>query len=146
MPSSVSPVGSHRSVRYAAALACSVVSAVLMLFAAGASSADASQAYFCPTSGTMILINGNGGCTGAAVGALVRVYATTSNGYGVDHCAVGKQYSDGGGANVIPSQCGLGATQITGCYSARFGYPKISNRSSSAHYFEGDYDYNSCFH
>ena len=122
-----------------------VLGTVAALIGIGAS-ASADQAYFCPSSGTQVYIGGGGECHGGGVGNLVRVYAATVNGDGVSHCAIGKQQSDGGGANVIPSQCGTSQYQITGCYSARLGYPKILNQSSSAHYFHGDFDYATCLH
>jgi hypothetical protein len=134
--------------RSAAHVALSVVILGVVAFGGGAGSDEAAayQAYFCPSSGTKILINGSSGCTGGSVGALVRVYAETTNGNGVEHCAVGKQFSDGSGSDVIPAQCGSAQHQVTDCYPPRVGYPKVANRSSSKHYFHGDYDYVTCRH
>jgi hypothetical protein len=105
-----------------------------------AKAADVSH-YFCPTSSTTsrILINGNSFCVGPGVGDLRRVQAETVNGAGVQHCAVGKQNADGGGSNVVPAQGGTGQVQVTPCVSAVNGYPKITNNTSSQHYFRGRY-------
>lgn len=115
--------------------------------AAGAASpAIAYQDYFCPGSGSMIWIRAGEKCVGGGKGNLVRVYATRESGQEGGHCAVGKERADGSGIDVIPRQCGSGTSQITGCYSARFGYPTISNYDSKGHYFSGSYDYITCFH
>ncbi len=100
--------------------------------------AQASAYEFCPAAAdSQVYISGNGRCVGGYAFTVSQVVARTSNGDGVDHCAVAKQYSNGGGANIIEPACGTAQTQVTACVSRRAGYPTIVNRSSSGHYFKG---------
>lgn len=110
-----------------------------------ANAAQASTADFCPpTINSMMYLGAGQSCVSAIFYNLTKVTYVTSNGDGVDHCAVGKQNADGGGANVIPAACGMGYIQSTPCVSARVGYAKGENRTTSGHYFWGFAYYYDC--
>jgi hypothetical protein len=119
---------------------CLLVVSLIVVGLAGASRAQAyGLEYFCPASSTGdVIIDGNGSCWGKVYSAMSQVKAVTTNGDGVDHCAVGKQNSDGSGSDVIPAQCGTAQVQLTPCVIAVTGVPKIANHSASAHHFWGE--------
>ena len=126
-------------------LGLAVVVAVFVVALLATPSAQAAQTNFCPpVYGSQVLISGNDRCASALFYSLTRVAAYTSNGNGVDHCAVGKQNAGGGGLNVIEPACGTPQFVQTACYSPRQGYATIVNRSSSAHYFFGIANYSNC--
>lgn len=136
----------HRSERRSRSLTAAIVACVLLVGALAATArtpvANAGYAYFCPASGSgSVLIEAYGRCASAKFYTLTRVWAFTTNGDGVEHCAVGKEGSGGTGGNVIDPQCGTPMMQATNCYSPRAGYATIVSRSPSAHYFWGDAAY-----
>lgn len=107
--------------------------------------ASAASNFFCPpVPNSQVLISGNNRCVSGRYYTLTRVIAATYNGNGVDHCAIAKQYSDGGGGNVIEPRCGTLQTQVTACVSPRSGYAAILNRSASGHFFQGRANYGDC--
>jgi hypothetical protein len=123
--------------------------AVAIVYALATTRADSYQRYFCPqaSSFSYVYIPKFSSCVGPRVGDLKRVYSEyKGNGGSVQHCAVGKQYSDGGGANLIPAQCGKGKYQVTVCAGPIQAWPKIKNDDNNNHNFHGDYDYASCHH
>lgn len=141
-------VSDKRTTQWRPWLAAGVLAAGLfgatMASSAFPASSPAAVNNFCPpVSGSQVLISANGRCVSARYYYLNRVTAVLSNGSGVDHCAVGKQYSDGSGANVIEAACGTAQTVRTACYSSRSGYATIINRSNYAHYYYGTATYSS---
>jgi hypothetical protein len=127
-----------------------VVLLAVALAAAASPQARADSTNFCPPApGTQMLLSpyltSGYYCVSAKFYYLTMVEYVTSNGAGVDHCAVGKQDSDGGGSNVVPAQCGSGWAETTPCVSPRVGYAKGENRSASSHYFYGAAYYNNCY-
>lgn len=121
-----------------------LVLAAAFAFAALVQPAHATITNFCPPFPSQVLINANDRCASAQFNYLTQVFAELSNGSGVDHCAVGKQYSGGLGNNVISPVCGTGQLQQTACVSPRVGYATIVNRSASAHFYKGYAQYSNC--
>lgn len=118
--------------------ACSAFAASVALASAHP---DAGYYAYCPPlANVSVTIPGDGRCVSEhAVSADVQ-YATTSNGDGVYHCAVLKQYSNGSGGNTSPLACGssyqVGWTGLGNVYT---GWATTINESTSPHAFWSEY-------
>jgi len=103
--------------------------AAALLAGVTASSAHATRAAFCPTSGTINLGPKNG-CTGG-VAAWLRSVSFYQPSADTMHCAVGKSTRDPDSPQVIPDACGtgaLGSGEITVSSSfPTWGYPRGRN-------------------